>query len=51
MSNTIKNLITRKRFRSLEDIERKCVTYNVLNLIDDEELAELIVYARDVYGE
>ena len=50
MSNTVKSLITRKRFKSIDDIERKCIVYNVLGLITDEELESLIIYAREVYA-
>lgn len=51
MFNTIESLITRKRFKNIEDLERKCIIYNVLGIITDEEVEKLIIYARGVYAE
>lgn len=51
MHNTLKNMIERKRFKSLADCEKKLVTYHAADLIDDDEFISLIDLAREVYAE
>lgn len=51
MYNTIKLMIERKRFASLEDCLSKIIVYNTAHLITDEEVIELSDMAREVYGE
>ena len=51
MYNTLKQMIERKRFKSLADAERKLVTYHAVDLITDDEFFKLMAFAREVYGD
>lgn len=46
MYNTLKAMIERKRFASLDDCLTKIMVYNAANLITDEEVIELSAMAR-----
>ena len=50
MYNTLKQMIERKRFKSLADAEKKLVTYHAVDLIADDEFFELMSFAREVYA-
>lgn len=51
MYNTLKQMIERRRFKSLADAEKKLVTYHAVDLIGDDEFFELMALVRTVYGE
>lgn len=50
MYNTLKAMIERKRFVSLEDCLTKIMVYKAADLLTDDEVIELSGMAREVYG-
>lgn len=48
MYNTLRQMIERKRFKSLADAEKKLITYHAVDLITEEDLFELLALAREV---
>lgn len=50
MYNTLRSMIERKRFTSLEDCLTKILVYKAANLLTDDEVIELSDMAREVYG-
>ena len=51
MYNTLRQMIERKRFKSLADAEKKLVTYHAVDLITDDEFFRLMALAREVYDD
>ena len=50
MYNTIKAMIQRKRFKSLDDCLSKLAAYLAADLITDDEFFDLVTMAREVYA-
>ena len=50
MFNLLKQMIQRKRFKSLDDCLAKLVVYRAADLIDDDEFFDLTALARETYA-
>ena len=51
MYGILKNFISRKKFRSLDEARRKLTVYNMGGVITDDEYLELIGYVNVTYAE
>lgn len=51
MYGILKNFISRKKFRSLDEARRKLTVYNMGDVITDDEYLELIEFVNGVYAE
>lgn len=51
MFNILKNYITRKKFKSIDEARRKLTIYNMGGVITDDEYLELIEFVNGVYAE
>ena len=51
MYGILKNFISRKKFRSLDEAWRKLTVYNMGGVITDDEYLELIEFVNGVYAE
>ena len=51
MYGILKNFISRKKFRSLDEARRKLTIYNKGGVITDDEYLELIEFVNGVYAE
>ena len=51
MYGILKNFISRKKFRSLDEARRKLTVYNMGDVITDDEYLELIECVNAAYAE
>ena len=51
MYGILKNFISRKKFRSLDEARRKLTVYNMGGVITDDEYLKLIEFVNGVYAE
>ena len=49
MYNILRDWITRKKFKTLDEALRKLTIYNMGGVITDDEYLELAALAREVY--
>lgn len=51
MYNILRDWITRRKFKTLDEALRKLTIYNMGGVITDDEYLELIELAREIYSE